>query len=403
MDRVVVGVLLDRFILRRALLGRPSFERVNWYTDLAGQYDLEVLFFDIGGIDLNKGRVKGFMRGDGQGYFPAVKPIPCVIHNRMLTTNPSLNRKLYRLQNMENVCLFNPMINRNKWMVHTVLLRNEEIRPYLPETIPLRKAKDVFSLIEKHHAIYLKPVIGSVGRGIIRIRKLEYKAYKLSFWDGSEKVWSKRELVRFLRTLRRNCLIQQDVRLAKINGSPFDIRVSVQKGQDGKWMVAGMVAKVAALRKKVTNLARGGKAIPLEKVLEQSSFHEKKEELLKEIEKTSLLIAETLNQEYENIADLGLDMGIDRTGYPWFIEVNVRDQRYSFESAKEHASFRRTYENPMAYAAYLCHSMEAKYPKVMQYQPMEAAEETDQVHPMEQMDQERDQEKEHLKDQDKVQ
>ncbi|MNC32658.1 hypothetical protein D3C75_810200 [compost metagenome] len=43
-------------------------------------------------------------------------------------------------------------------------------------------------------------------------------------------------------------------------------------------------------------------------------------------------------------------MGVDRAGRVKFIEMNGRDQRYSFRKAGMHAEFFRTYRTPMAYA-----------------------------------------------------
>ncbi|MHA7748742.1 MULTISPECIES: YheC/YheD family protein [Paenibacillus] len=52
-------------------------------------------------------------------------------------------------------------------------------------------------------------------------------------------------------------------------------------------------------------------------------------------------------------ADLGLDIGVDQNGGIKFIEVNGRDQRYSFRKAKMHTTFYKTYETPLKYAKFL--------------------------------------------------
>jgi len=43
-------------------------------------------------------------------------------------------------------------------------------------------------------------------------------------------------------------------------------------------------------------------------------------------------------------------MGVDQQGNPYLIEVNVRDQRYSFYKAGELEMFKNTYRRPLEYA-----------------------------------------------------
>jgi len=71
-------------------------------------------------------------------------------------------------------------------------------------------------------------------------------------------------------------------------------------------------------------------------------------------------IAKQYSDHFQSLADLGMDMGIDDQGNPYLIEVNVRDQRYSFFKAGEKAMFKQTYRHPMEYAHTLMYEQKAR-------------------------------------------
>ena len=59
---------------------------------------------------------------------------------------------------------------------------------------------------------------------------------------------------------------------------------------------------------------------------------------------------------------MGLDIGVDHDGAPWLIEVNTRDQRYTFFNAGMHETFRQLYQNPLAFCAFLAKSLASGVP-----------------------------------------
>ena len=60
-----------------------------------------------------------------------------------------------------------------------------------------------------------------------------------------------------------------------------------------------------------------------------------------------------LASRLHRLGDVGLDIGVDQEGNPQFIEMNGRDQRYSFAKGGLKKVFYNTYANPIRYAVYL--------------------------------------------------
>src|SRR5699024_10156860 len=53
-------------------------------------------------------------------------------------------------------------------------------------------------------------------------------------------------------------LVQQGLRLVRINGNPLDFRSLAQKDRTGNWIVTSIVGRIGQEQSIVSNLARGG-------------------------------------------------------------------------------------------------------------------------------------------------
>ncbi|UJF35821.1 YheC/YheD family protein [Paenibacillus hexagrammi] len=127
---------------------------------------------------------------------------------------------------------------------------------------------------------------------------------------------------------RQSYYIQQTIPLATYKGRPFDLRVSVQRDDSGDWQVTGIVGKVAASGSHVTNVAKGGRVRTCEVLFKENGFDV--ERTVSAVERASLEIVRYISRRVPHLADVGLDMGVDQSGMVKFIEMNGRDQRYSF-------------------------------------------------------------------------
>ena len=176
----------------------------------------------------------------------------------------------------------------------------------------------------------------------------------LFYWKkGKPKLVSSKKAVAYITRYvgKQKYMIQEAIPVATYNGRPYDLRVTVQRGSTGSWQITGMIGRVAAVGRHVTNVAKGGKVKKVEELFHASGFEP--EEMKAAIREASLHIMTYLSGKLPHLADVGLDIGVDRQGAIKLIEINGRDQRYSFKKAKMSSTFYRTYETPLKYAKYL--------------------------------------------------
>ncbi|MGG1661325.1 YheC/YheD family protein [Brevibacillus sp. NRS-1366] len=353
MDRI--GIMLDWGIMQRGMNGDKSYEHLPYYVEIGKELGLEPVFFHPRHVLAGDERVKGFF-WNGSRLIPRLVHIPSVIHNRVLTGDGRARSTIQRLSKKKTV--FNGLVVRDKRKVHQMLWKNQQIRPFLPQTVPY-STEQLRQFLDKYWIVYVKPSIGSVGIGVARIERhgSEYRFIS----SNKQRTMNRNQLLATVRKWvgNKRYLIQQGVPLARYRGKTFDIRVSVQKNGEREWTVSGLVAKVANRQNKLSNLSRGGRALPLTEAIAESFPPESHQQIVERISDAAVKIAEQYGQHFHSLADLGMDMGIDDQGNPYLIEVNVRDQRYSFYKAGEKSMFKQTYRHPMEYAQTLIYEQKA--------------------------------------------
>lgn len=351
----LTGVLLDRRVLFKALRGRPVFERVDLYAAAAKELGCKVVLFNASSIDFKSNSVIGYVP-DEDGTFQRTRtPIPRVIHNRSLISRRPAGLKILQRLARRGIRVFNPVIDHDKYNMHKLLYRNAELRPYLPESVPLTKRSWPWfkSKLLTHGEIFLKPRRGSLGWGIVRVRRLRSGKYRYE-GNGVVRTGSLLYMWRLARTLRRRrYLLQVGIDLAQIGRYRFDLRVPVQRDASGNWRVPGMAAKRSESHPFLTNIAQGGSALKLSEAIRQGIPGADETAIRQEVEKLARTVAETLSTRYPGIADIGLDIGLDKQGTPYLIEVNRRDLRIILSQAGENDVYAEMYRNPLAYAMYL--------------------------------------------------
>lgn len=341
-----IGIILDWSILEGALKGKHIYEHLHHYVEAGRRLGIEPFFFHPRLVNFSRGTTRGYVWQNSR-LVAKQAPIPRVMHNRILSGRAEIREGIKKLSRRGK--LFNGLVARNKQTVHRLLWKNPKLQSYLPHTVSFSR-QTFLDMLGRYRVIYVKPVVGSVGIGVARIERDGDQYLFIS--SKVRKVLNKQGLLK--ETLNwvgsRRFLIQQGVALAKYQGQTFDIRVSVQKNGLRQWGVSGMVCKVANARNKLSNLSRGGYAAPIDEVFATLFDKEKAEQVKENIELAAIGIAKQYERHFSSLADLGMDMGVDAQGYPYLIEVNVRDQRYSFFKAGETEMFKRTYHTPMAYA-----------------------------------------------------
>ena len=123
-------------------------------------------------------------------------------------------------------------------------------------------------------AVKLSSIFARDSANMLKIKVLEEGYYEVHIEDEKKIITQKTELNSYVMNITsgEDYLVQQFVALAKINDSPFDIRVIVQrKFGTNKWIVTGKYAKVSQQDYFKTNLAAGGSVLPVDESIRLSS------------------------------------------------------------------------------------------------------------------------------------
>ncbi len=233
----------------------------------------------------------------------------------------------------------------SKWTKHVVLSEDAAVRSYLPGTDRFHK-NSLEKYLDKYPVLFLKPTLGGGGRGVIKISRIG-KQYVVRTADSS-KIGSNlhllfKELQRI--TQRRSYIIQEGIDLISIDQRPMDFRVLLLKPAK-QWEFIGIMGKLAAKHKYVTNHCRGGSPISLNHAL-QRSLHlpsDKCAEIESKLQTLGTLVADQLNRHFHHIRELGLDVAIDANQQIWLLEANTKPQFHLFKNHEDKQLFAKIKE-----------------------------------------------------------
>ncbi|MDR1616678.1 MAG: YheC/YheD family protein [Syntrophomonadaceae bacterium] len=313
-------------------------------------------------IDWEYEIVKGYtFAGGSDKWAVSYYPLPDVIYDR-ITSRAAENRqnikqikeRLYKLPYLK---YFNPAF-LDKWDVHQRLCRNGKILPYLPETLELNEY-NLDYMLKKHQILYIKPNNGSQGRGIIRAKLEPEGAIKYSAGKSggiNNRAGNAAEFMKKTEKQRasKGYIIQQGLNLLRYNKNFFDLRIIFQKNGRGIWQISKRFVRLAPKGSAITNLSNGGTVEISKKVLSKVLVNlDSVENKNKQIDKLCLMVAETLEKNSNHVfGELGLDIGLDKNGWPWLIEVNSKPRKTTISDYSQ-AIMEKSFRRPLEYATFL--------------------------------------------------
>lgn len=323
-----------------------------------------VYVFTPGGINWTNKTVQGYnYRQDNseRGHWSAATyPLPDAVYDRVPSrrreNEPGIKDTKQKLMAMSYLKYFNPAF-LNKWQVYQALSKNPALNENIPETRLLTVA-ELEAMLKKYGVLFLKPCNGSLGRGIIYVRKspdgqLNYITNPQGRINGS--VNSAKELLEKTTAFRkgRSYLVQQGLSLSKYHGSNFDIRIIYQKNGLGEWVIGKKFARIAPRGSNIANLSSGGTYETFKSLmahLYRKETRKKKYTMIKELCRS---VAETLEEQLEgDYGELGLDIGIGRNGTFYLIEVNSKPRKTT-SSQSFQGLIANTFRRPLEFASYL--------------------------------------------------
>jgi len=251
---------------------------------------------------------------------------------------------------------------RNKWIIHEVLSKKENFRLHLPATKLVTRISDVEQMLKTTSVVYLKPINGTGGRGILRIEKLKNQnQFYIQGRNQQRKIITPQKIhAARLGSILQNWdmkdsyIAQEGIPVQLPNGRVHDYRMLVQKNWEGQWELTGMVGRVGASRSVTSNLHGGGQAITVDILLSQWIKDREVQEQVKR--KSEILGIETaiyLEQTYGALCELALDLAINKKGEVFLLEVNPKPAREVFARSGQKDIYRQSIIKPLEYALWL--------------------------------------------------
>jgi len=352
----VVGIMADIYNENGKLFGSQTLFIQQLLT--AGREIGELCFaFNPHSINWNRKTITGYTYIKNR-WKKAVFPLPDVVYSRTRGFSPvkmSIRQKL----SAQGVKLFNPVLV-GKWNTYKILSKNQSLYDYLPDTRLFNNISLIETMTRSYQAVYLKPVNGSQGRNIIRIERLKNRGYNYKFEVNKQIVNGNTHSLEQLQLLlkpvigNRTYIIQKEIKLLKEKGRIVDLRILVQKDHTGEWIITGIAGRVGKEGSITTNISAGGNGCRLDILLSSNFADSQQQQNIKTlVEYIALEAAKTLEAGIGLSGEMGVDIGIDRWGKPWFIEANLRPARYIFNILNDRATRLKSVERPMLYCRFL--------------------------------------------------
>lgn len=321
---------------------------------------LNVYFFAHEDVHVNKRLVDGYVPERTGGWVKKSFPWPDIVIDRYRSGwTPSFKA----LRNSGLLRIANPKFT-TKNRATKLFLDTASMRKWIPETRPYHAAT-LKDMIKKHPILYLKPANGTGGASIVQVRKREngisaqfrtraMKVGKYRFPTIEKAVtamnrWVKKEKIR-----GGTFLLQQGLDLELDKGRWADVRLFIQKNGSGNWEVTGIGVRQAAAGSPNTNLiAKGNKGYPFQSFMKKHFGEEKTRQIRRQCEELAHETVRVIENRFGSMMEFGMDIGIDRSGNVWLLEVNPKPCKDIMWKIGESQNYLRTVRQPLQYAKYL--------------------------------------------------
>ncbi len=310
---------------------------------------------------LNREYVKGFVYAeDSRSWREELMPAPHIIYNRIPSRNherlPEVRSKLLACKKHPKISIFNPYFF-NKWQLFKWLRESKTTLAAVPHTKRLTSINGLEGMLQKHSHLYLKPVSGKAGKGIMTVShhlenalpyrlKIQQNRKSSTYRSASlKKLWLR------IQKERQNdsYIVQQGITLASYHDRNYDLRALIQKNNKGRWEITGLGARLAGALSITTHVPRGGRIEEPEKLLRHAFNEDQAANIILLARKTALQTARQIERGSKNkLGEMSMDLGVDVKGNVWVFEANAKPMKFDEPHIRQ-----KSLEQIFHYAYYL--------------------------------------------------
>ncbi|GAX90726.1 YheC/YheD family protein [Effusibacillus lacus] len=301
------------------------------------RHEVKVIFFHPEDVNFFQNRVHAWSCSSSDGKSGWVRKwhrMPDVVYENVLlralrqTGALTVKREFQK----KGIPVFNPaLFQKNR--IADILKRNKQVSRHIPKTIQVRTVKDVLSFLEQVKCVYLKPVRGTGGKGILELQlqqdSVRVRAQRFIKDKGFDRTFSRQKLAAFLRYLlqKGRYIAQEKVELLTRDGRKIDFRFQLNRNETGKWQLVGIRPKLGPVGSIVSNLHSGGIEGDWEEISEWAFKEGYPFPGKQELTKAAIATAEEFTRYRRNLGLVGLDIGVDVNGRYYVLDVNPRPGR----------------------------------------------------------------------------
>ncbi|UOY92037.1 YheC/YheD family protein [Ectobacillus sp. JY-23] len=334
---------------------------MEYFTEIAKRghlYNIQVVRFTPTDINPATELISGFLfHNETQTWKKEIFPIPSYIYDRCFYNGTDASRKARPIVEWLKKRPSTTFLGHglpDKMQTYAILQKHKTVAHYLPAT-ETATTENVWDDISKKGEVVLKPLQGSQGNGLCHIimRRKSFEVYIQSVKDVKQEVFqTKEQLINWLNTtLHRPYVKQPYLSVQDRMGRPFDIRILLQKNEQGKWQEAGRGVRIGDEQSLVSNLNAGSHAFSYP-TWKQS--YPRRDIALFESDLHTLISAvpAALEKELPPLFEIGIDVAFDRNRAVWLLDVNSKPGRKVLLESNPSCA-EGLYRAPLLY----CHSL----------------------------------------------
>ncbi|GGE17204.1 endospore coat-associated protein YheC [Marinithermofilum abyssi] len=341
----------------------PPFQETGYFKQLtlAGKpFGIRIIVFSPMDVDWSRRRTPAWQYSmKAKRWICSQEPLPSLIYDRCYYLDSTHYMKykpfVSRFAQDPSIQLLGRPLG-GKMQTHQMLYKHYEIRPYLPDTIKYTSPADVITALKQHSAVVIKPNGGSHGKGVAAILPQDegwvVKGRSRQNGTVAAPLRSHSQLVHWVKGFvgTTRYIIQPYLELTTADGYPFDLRILVQKDGQGNWVTTGAAVRAGKQHSLTSNLHGGGQAKRPGPFLSRYYSREQIQSIMHDLRQLAAHVPRHIESMHGRLLELGLDVGIDRKGRVWLLEVNSKPGRTVFLFTKENETRQRSIQLPIQYA-----------------------------------------------------
>jgi hypothetical protein len=243
----------------------------------------------------------------------------------------------------------------DKWRQYQTL-KVSPLSSYIVSTELVESGKQLLEVLVKEKDLIMKPIDGAHG----------FAVYHLSITTDEIVVRTtkknnvihrpfkyKSAFIQWVDQLIKNHTFIVQKRLTNLtnDGRPFDLRVLLQKDQNGNWYTVERGIRLGAKDGILTNISAGSTVIPVNKWKKEFS-HFQWDYIETELDEILELMPSLLEKEFAPLFEIGIDFIISEDNSLWILDMNSKPGRKLVQSLSPH-KLDALYHAPLKYCEHL--------------------------------------------------